>query len=88
VVFVRGPRGDEARRVVVGLSDWEHTEVVAGLAAGEQVVLVSVAQLQRRQQELSERMRQRFSGPLGQGSSGRGGQGAARGGQGAAAGRP
>jgi hypothetical protein len=49
---------------------------------------VSVAQLQRRQQELSERMRQRFSGPLGQGSSGRGGQGAARGGQGAAAGRP
>jgi HlyD family secretion protein len=58
--------------VVVGLSDWEYTEVVEGLAAGETVALVSVAQLQRRQQELTDRMRQRFSGPLGTGSGGTG----------------
>ena len=72
LVFVHGPGGIEPRRVVVGLSDWEYTEVVEGLAAGETVALVSVAQLQRRQQELTDRMRQRFSGPLGTGSGGTG----------------
>ena len=59
----------EPRRVVFGLSDWEYTEVAQGLDDGEPVVLVSAAQLQRQQQEMAERVRQRFGGPLGTGSS-------------------
>lgn len=63
--------GIEPRRVVLGLSDWEYTEVVEGLEPGERVVLISAVQLQRRQQELSERVRQRFGGPLGTGNGSR-----------------
>jgi HlyD family secretion protein len=84
LVFVPGPAAPEARRVLLGLSDWEHTEVLQGLEAGEQVILVSVAQLQRQQQQLSDRLRQRFGGPLG-GSGG--GAGAGRGGAPGAGGR-
>jgi HlyD family secretion protein len=69
VVFVQAAAGTEARRVVLGMSDWEFTEVVEGLAPGEQVVLVSVAQLQQRQQEFASRMRERMSGPLGRSGS-------------------
>ena len=74
VVFLQGPGGIEARRVSLGLTDWEYTEVVDGLEAGDQVVLVSVAELQRQQQEMTDRVRQRFGGPMGSGS----GQGAGR----------
>jgi HlyD family secretion protein len=48
--------------VTLGLSDWEHTEIVEGLAEGERVVVVAVAQLQREQQQTSERFRQRMGG--------------------------
>jgi len=71
VLFVEAADGTiEPRRVVFGLSDWEYTEVAQGLGAGETVVLVSAAQLQRQQQEMADRVRQRFGGPLGTGSSG------------------
>ena len=73
IVFVQTPGGPEPRRVALGLSDWEYTEVVAGLEPGEKVLLVSVAQLQKRQQEQSQRMRERLSGPLGGGQSRGGG---------------
>ena len=74
VVFVQTAQGIEPRRVVFGLSDWEYTEVVSGLEPGEAVVLVSAAQLQRQQQALTDRVRQRFGGPLGSGSSGSSGR--------------
>lgn len=64
VVFVQTATGPQPRRVTLGLSDWEVTEVVSGLDAGEQVVLVSVAQIKRQQQELQDRIRQRTSGGL------------------------
>ncbi|HEX5759446.1 MAG TPA: efflux RND transporter periplasmic adaptor subunit [Thermoanaerobaculia bacterium] len=77
VVFVQAAGGPQPRRVVLGLSDWEHTEVVRGVEPGERVVLVSVAQLQQRQAERSERLRERMSGPLGGGGA-RGGGGSRR----------
>ena len=69
VVFVQTASGIQPRRVTVGLSDWEYTEVVDGLEAGERVVLVSVAQLQQQQQEMAERMRERTGGGMFGGSS-------------------
>jgi HlyD family secretion protein len=83
VVFVEGAGGPAPRRVVLGLSDWEYTEVVRGLEPGEEVVLISVAQLQQRQAERSERLRERMSGPLGGGSRGAGGSRPSGGGGGA-----
>ena len=64
VVFVQGAKGIEPRRVTLGLSDWESTEVVSGLEEGEQVMLISVAKLQQQQQERNERMRQMSGGVI------------------------
>jgi HlyD family secretion protein len=49
VVFVRGAQGPAARRVSRGISDWESTEIVSGLRAGEKVMLVSVARMRKEQ---------------------------------------
>jgi HlyD family secretion protein len=80
VVFVEGPAGPELRRVTVGLSDWEHTEVVEGVEEGEAVILASVAQLQQRQQELDQRIRSRMGSPLGGGGGSGGRSGGSSGG--------
>jgi HlyD family secretion protein len=84
VVFVQGAAGTQPqpRRVLLGLSDWEHTEVLSGLEAGEKVLLVAVAQLQQQQQQSLERMRQRAGGGVipGQGGGARGGGGGSGGG--------
>ena len=61
VVFVIDDAGGIAPRpVVIGLSDWDYVEILAGLQAGEQLALIGAAQLQARQQERVERMRQRM----------------------------
>jgi HlyD family secretion protein len=62
VVFVMGESGPEPRRIMVGLNDWDNTEVISGLEEGEQVVLISVARLQAQQQEFQDRMRERAGG--------------------------
>jgi HlyD family secretion protein len=62
VVFVRGENGFEPRRIMVGLNDWDNTEVVSGLEEGDQVVLISVARLQAQQEEFQQRMRERAGG--------------------------
>jgi HlyD family secretion protein len=62
VLFVSSAGTTEARAVTLGLSDWEYTEVKAGLQAGEQVVLVSVAQLQKAQADSAQKMRDRAGG--------------------------
>ncbi len=81
VLFVESADGTVVpHRVVYGLSDWEYTEVAEGIDAGARVVLVSAAQLQRQQQEMAERVRQRFGGPLGTGSSNNNRSGGSRGG--------
>ncbi|MFP2912043.1 efflux RND transporter periplasmic adaptor subunit, partial [Pyxidicoccus sp. 3LFB2] len=75
IVFVQGPNGTEPRRVVLGMSDWESSEVVSGLEPGEQVLLISVAQLKAQQQRSTERMRQMTGGMI----PGAGGAGGGRG---------
>ena len=61
VVFVIDDAGNiEPRPVVIGLSDWDYVEVLAGLQEGEQLALIGAAQLQARQQAQMERMRQRM----------------------------
>ncbi len=61
VVFVVDEAGDMTPRpVVMGLSDWDYIEILAGLEAGENLALIGAAQLQARQQERLARIRQRM----------------------------
>ena len=65
VVFVvADDGGPEPRFVMLGLNDWDSTEVLRGVEEGELVYLISVARLQQEQQELIERIRSR-SNPFG-----------------------
>ena len=87
VVFVQGEKGPEARRIMVGLNDFDNTEVISGLQEGEKIVLVSVARLQAQQEEMNQRIRERAgaSGVLsggGMGGPGMGGPGGGGGGRG------
>jgi hypothetical protein len=45
------------RSVIAGLSDWEYTEVLSGLADGEKVLLLPSATVMRQEQEAQERFR-------------------------------
>jgi HlyD family secretion protein len=71
-VFVLGPDSIPRPRLVqVGLGDWDNTQVVSGLEAGETLVIVGAAQLQAQQQEFLNRMRSRGGGnPFGGGGPG------------------
>jgi HlyD family secretion protein len=62
LVFVATEAGIEPRRVMLGLNDWDNTEIVSGIEPGEYVVLISVARLQQQQQEFQQRMRERMGG--------------------------
>jgi HlyD family secretion protein len=68
-VFVTTPEGPQPRRVILGLNDWDSTEIISGLEPGEQVYLISVARLQQQQQQLQERFRQRAGGGVFPGSA-------------------
>ena len=61
MVFVSTESGPEARAVRLGLNDWDRTEVVSGLEAGDEVILISVAQMRQQQEEIMNRIRQRTS---------------------------
>jgi HlyD family secretion protein len=73
-VFVKTASGFEPRSVLMGVNDWEFTEVMRGLEAGDSVVLISVAQLQRAQDEFNQRMRERMGGFPGAGGGPAGGR--------------
>lgn len=76
VVFVQGAQGPEPKVVLLGLSDWDYTEVVRGLEPGSEVYLISVARLQQQQEQFSSRMRERAgNGMFGGGQRQGGGQG-------------
>ena len=61
VAFVVDEAGNvEARPVVMGVSDWDYAEILAGLEEGDQLALIGAAQLQARQQERINQMRGRF----------------------------
>lgn len=81
IVFVAGPNGAELRRVMLGLNDWDNTEVISGLQEGEKVIVMSVARLQAQQQEFQNRMRERASSQMFGGSAGGGQGGGGRGGR-------
>jgi len=70
VIFVRNGTIIEPRRAVLGLNDWDNTEVISGVEPGEEVVLISVARLQQQQQDMLNRMRERTSGPFSGGAPG------------------
>ena len=73
VVFVMAPSGTiEPRAVMIGLNDWDFTQVVVGLEEGEQVALIGAAQLRASQDAFLERIRSRSS-PFGGGGPGSGG---------------
>ena len=77
VVFVIGDDDIiEPRMVVIGLTDWDRTEVVSGLEMGDRVALIGLAQLTAEREEMMERMRASMGGgnPFGMGGMrGRGG---------------
>jgi HlyD family secretion protein len=61
LVFVRTETGIEPRSVMLGVNDWDYTEVLRGVEPGEQVILISVARLQQQQQDMLNRMRSNTS---------------------------
>lgn len=66
IAFVVDQSGEIAPRpVVIGLSDWDFAEILAGLEEGEELALIGAAQLQAQQQERMERMRSRMGRPFG-----------------------
>ena len=70
ITFVVSADGTiEPRPILIGVNDWDNTEVVAGLEDGEDVALIGAAQLQAQQQEFIDRMRERMGGsPFGGGT--------------------
>jgi HlyD family secretion protein len=87
IVFVKGATGPEPKSVLLGLSDWDYSEVIRGLEPGTQVYLISVAQLKQQQTQAADRMRQRAGGGIlggGGGAPAGGGGGGQRGGGGGA----
>lgn len=60
VVFVLGADGQlTPRQIVTGVRDWEMSEVLSGLEAGEQLVLLPSNSLLRSQQSMRERFARR-----------------------------
>ena len=69
VVFVLDELGAmQPRQVMIGVQDWEYTEIVSGLRPGERVVLLPSTSLLMSQQALRERF-SRFSRLPGTGGS-------------------
>jgi len=64
VVFVKTPDGFSPRVVRLGVTNFDYAEVVSGLEEGEEVALLSAAELQRSRVETIERMRQRMGGAM------------------------
>ena len=70
VVFVFREDGIPAPRpVMIGLNDWDFTEIVSGLEEGEELAVIGAAQLRATQDEFLNRMRGRMT-PFGGGGRG------------------
>ena len=80
IVFVKTARGFEPRIVRLGLSNYDYAQVVDGLQEGEEVALLSVAELQAKRRQDQSRLRERLgSGVPGVPGAGAGGGGGGRG---------
>lgn len=63
VVFLMSADGrPEAHAVMIGLNDWDNTQVVSGLDEGAEIAVIGAAQLQAAQAEQLQRMRDRMGG--------------------------
>lgn len=82
IVFVKGAQGPEPKFVLLGLSDWDNTEVLRGVEPGAEVYLISIARLKQQQEQFADRMRQRAGGGMLGGGQQGGGGGGPRGGGG------
>jgi len=83
VVLVQGANGLEPRLVRLGVSDFDYAEVLDGLKEGEQVALLSVAEVQAKRQSDQQQLKQRMgSGMPGVGATGGGRPGGGGGGGG------
>jgi HlyD family secretion protein len=95
LVFVAENNTYVPRMVMLGVGNYDVTEVLSGLKEGDQVVLISAAMLQQARDEMMQRMRSRSTlpGMGGQqqpqrgGPAGGGGGGGGRGGPGGGGGR-
>lgn len=75
ITFVVSADGTiEPRPILIGVNDWDNTEVLVGLEEGEEVALIGAAQLQAQQQEFIDRMRERMGGSPFGGGTPRGGR--------------
>lgn len=81
VVFVKTAKGFEPRIVRLGLSNYDVAQVLDGVQEGEQVALLSVAELQAKREQDQTRFRQRMGGGV-PGAPGLGGGGRGMGGGG------
>ncbi len=71
VVFVIAEDGTMTPRMVMtGVQDWENTEIVSGLQAGDEVVLLPSTSLLMSQQALRERFSRFTSSVPGTGTGG------------------
>jgi hypothetical protein len=59
IVFVPGANGPEPRMVMLGVNDWDYTEVLRGLKEGDKVFLMTAARLQQQQADMQNRIRSR-----------------------------
>ena len=78
IAFVHSGAGFVPRLVRVGVSNYDYSEVIAGLEEGEQVALLSVSQLQQQRKEDLSRIRQRVGGAVPGVGGGSGAAGGAR----------
>ena len=85
-MFVKTATGLEPRVVRLGLTNFDYAQVVAGVKEGDEVALLSVAELQAKRKQDQSRIRQRVGnglpGTAGGGGGGGGGRGGGGGGRG------
>ncbi len=55
IAFVNTAEGPEIRPIMVGVSDWNHAEILSGLSDGEEVILLPSTTVLRQQQDRIER---------------------------------
>jgi hypothetical protein len=83
VVFVKTANGIEPRLVRLGLSDFDWSEVLAGVHEGDQVVMLGITQAQASRNQQQSQIRQRVGtmpGGIGGGAPGGAGSGGGGGG--------
>jgi len=79
---VKTRTGFEPRAVRVGISDFDYAEVLDGLQEGEQVAMLSYAEMQAQRDRISNFARSRMGGGLTSQSSGSSGSSGSQGGAG------